>query len=72
MVHLAPEQACYCFSLTSGVNVFLVLSLLLRVAGIACGCFYGPYLYLVVSIGGLYVAGQFMSIASGSHYLIIF
>ena len=27
--------------------------------GIVCGCFYGPYLYLVVSIGGLYLLGKF-------------
>ena len=58
MVNIFPEKACYCCSLTSGVNVFLVLSVLLRVGGVTCGCFYGPYLYLVVSVGGLYVAGK--------------
>lgn len=29
-------------------------------AGVACGCFYGPYLYLVVTIGGLYILGDFL------------
>ena len=57
MVSLFPEQTCCC-SLTTGLNTFLSLSLLLRLAGVACGCFYGPYLYLVVSIGGLYLLGN--------------
>ena len=56
MVKLFPERTCCC-SLTTGLNTFLGLSLLLRLAGVACGCFYGPYLYLVVSIGGLYLLG---------------
>ena len=30
---------------------------MIRTAGVACGCFYGPYLYLVVACGGLYIAG---------------
>ncbi len=56
MVKLFPEKTCCC-SLTTGLNTILVLSLLLRLAGVACGCFYGPYLYLVVSVGGLYLLG---------------
>ena len=58
MVRIFTERASCCCSLTTAVNVFLLLSLLLRLAGLTCGCFYGPYLYLVVSIGGLYVAGE--------------
>ena len=58
MVRIFTEKASCCCSLTTAVNVFLLLSLLLRVAGLTCGCFYGPYLYLVVSVGGLYVAGE--------------
>ena len=58
MVNIFSEKASCCCSLTTAVNVFLLLSLVLRVAGLTCGCFYGPYLYLVVSIGGLYVAGE--------------
>ena len=27
-----------------------------RIAGIVCGGFYGPYLYLVVTLGGLYLS----------------
>ena len=58
MVRIFTERASCCCSLTTAVNVFLLLTLLLRLAGLTCGCFYGPYLYLVVSIGGLYVAGE--------------
>ena len=58
MVKLFPENSCFCCSLTTGLNIFLAITLLLRVAGVACGCFYGPYLYLVVTIGGLYILGK--------------
>ena len=58
MVKLFPEKSCFCCSLTTGLNFFLTITLLLRVAGVACGCFYGPYLYLVVTIGGLYILGR--------------
>jgi hypothetical protein len=30
-----------------------------RVAGIICGGFYGPYLYLVVTLGGLYLSCKY-------------
>jgi len=59
MVKLFPEKACCC-SLTVGLNTLLTTALILRLGGIVCGCFYGPYLYLVVSIGGLYLLGDFM------------
>jgi len=57
---LFPRNACFCVSLTTGLNVFLWVSIILRIAGVVCGCFYGPYLYLVVSIGGLYIAADFL------------
>merc|ERR1711874_467641 len=64
MVNIFTEKASCCCSLTTAVNVSLLLSLLLRLAGLTCGCFYGPYLYLVVSIGGLYVAADCLLIWS--------
>merc|ERR1711936_753522 len=64
MPNIFPDKACYCFPLTSAVNVCLVLAVLLRVAGVTCGWFYGPYLYLSVTIGGLYVAADFLLIWS--------
>ena len=57
MVSLFASSSCFCCSLSTGLNSFLSLAVVLRLAGAACGCFYGPYLYLVVSIGGLYLLG---------------
>ena len=36
MPNIFPDKACYCFPLTSAVNVCLVLAVLLRVAGVTC------------------------------------
>ena len=33
------------------------LLILLRVAGLICGGFYGPYIYLVLVLTGVYLAG---------------
>ena len=30
----------------------------IRLAGTICGCFYGPYIYLALPIGGIYLAGH--------------
>ena len=30
----------------------------IRLAGTICGCFYGPYIYLALPIGGIYLAGS--------------
>jgi len=57
---LFPSKACFCLPLTTGLNIFLWLTVILRTAGVVCGCFYGPYLYLVVSCGGLYIAADFL------------
>ena len=62
MVRLWPQKALCC-SLTTGLNILLTLTLLLRLTGVICGCFYGPYLYLVVSVGGLYILGRQLLIA---------
>ena len=32
-----------------------------RLAGTICGCFYGPYIYLALPIGGIYLAGHHYS-----------
>lgn len=61
MVSLFASNSCFCCSLSTGLNSFLSLAVVLRLAGAACGCFYGPYLYLVVSIGGLYLLGAVTS-----------
>jgi len=57
---LFPSKACLCCPLTTGLHVLLWLAIVIRTAGVVCGCFYGPYLYLVVSCGGLYIAADFL------------
>ena len=49
--------------------MLLWLAVVLRTAGVACGCFYGPYLYLVVSCGGLYIAGRLGEILSVNQFV---
>ena len=38
-----------------------------RLSGMICGGFYGPYLYLVVSLGGLYLSGKKFTTRAGSY-----
>ena len=38
--------------------------MLLRLAGIVCSFFYGPYLYLVITIGSVYLAADFLLLYS--------
>ena len=54
---LLPQRVCYCCSF-EWVRLLVAVISVLRVAGIVCGFFYGPYLYLVISLGGLYLAGK--------------
>ena len=42
MPNIFPDKACYCFPLTSAVNVCLVLAVLLRVAGVTCESVLSP------------------------------
>ena len=41
-----------------GVKVLVSLLVLLRIAGLVCGAFYGPYIYLVICVTGIYLAGK--------------
>ena len=36
-----------------------IINLQIRLAGTICGCFYGPYIYLALPIGGIYLAGSY-------------
>ena len=38
--------------------------MVLRLAGIVCSCFYGPYLYLVITLGSVYLAADFLLLYS--------
>jgi hypothetical protein len=42
----------------AGVKILLVAVILLRFVGMVMGCFYGPYIYIVLPLGGLYLAAD--------------
>ena len=44
----------------SGIKIFVSLLVLLRIAGLVCGAFYGPYIYLVICVTGIYLAGKIL------------
>jgi hypothetical protein len=39
----------------------LGLVILLRLTGLILGCFYGPYIYIVLPVGGLYLFFDFLT-----------
>jgi len=49
-----PSKVCCC-SLDLGLQALVGCLSFLRLAGIICSGFYGPFLYLVLSIGILYI-----------------
>ena len=52
-----PRTVCCLLSLETGLQVLVSLAIILRLAGTICGCFYGPYIYLCLPLGGIYLAG---------------
>jgi len=52
-----PERVCFCLNFDTGIKLLTGLLILLRVAGLICGGFYGPYIYLVLVLTGVYLAG---------------
>lgn len=59
-----PEKICGCCPFDLGVQLLVGSVSLLRVAGVICGGFYGPWLYLVLTLGILYIAADFLLIYS--------
>jgi len=59
-----PGQVCFCCPFNIGLQILLFLAITLRLCGMVCGGFYGPYLYLVVSLGGLYISADLMVLYS--------
>ena len=53
-----PERVCFCVNYDLGVKLLVSLLMLLRLAGLVCGVFYGPYFYLVICITGLLLSGK--------------
>ena len=42
-----------------------IITIHIRLAGTICSCFYGPYIYLALPIGGIYLAGSNCSLSDG-------
>jgi len=56
---MLPKKICFCcVEFDPGIKVVLVLTMVLRFISMVIGCNYGPYLYLVLPLGGLYLAAD--------------
>ena len=53
-----PSKAFCCLDFDLGTKVLLSLIILIRFICMILGCLYGPYLYLVLPLGGLYLAAD--------------
>lgn len=51
-----PQKVCYCAPIDKGSKALMGLIMVLRLMAMIVGCFYGPYLYVVLPLGGLYLA----------------
>jgi len=61
MVDLArclPTKVFCCVDMHPGAMILMSLIILFRFIAMIVGCFYGPYLYLVLPLGGLYLAAD--------------
>ena len=53
-----PAKAFCCLDFDLGTKILLSLIILFRFICMILGCLYGPYLYLVLPLGGLYLAAD--------------
>ena len=53
-----PSKVCFCLEFDPGAKILLGLIILFRFICMILGCLYGPYLYLVLPLGGLYLAAD--------------
>jgi len=53
-----PRRVCFMPSFEIGLKALLSLIILLRIIALIMGCMYGPILYLVLPLGGLYLAAD--------------
>jgi len=61
---LLPSRVCCCCPFNLGLQALLFIIILLRLAGMVCSVFYGPYLYLVLTLAALYLAADFLVLYS--------
>lgn len=55
-----PKRVCFMPSFEIGLKALLGVIMLLRLIALIMGCMYGPILYLVLPLGGLYLAADFL------------
>ena len=53
-----PTKVFCCIDMHNGAIILMSLIILFRFIGMILGCLYGPFLYLVLPIGGLYLAAD--------------
>ena len=59
MRKILPGKLCWaCGEFDPGIRIVLALVMLFRLVATMIGCAYGPYLYLVLPLGGLYLAAD--------------
>jgi len=58
LVRCLPTKVFCCLQMHPGAMILMSLIILFRFIAMIVGCFYGPYLYLVLPLGGLYLAAD--------------
>merc|ERR1719184_642085 len=58
LARLLPTKVFCCLNMHPGAMILMSLIILFRFIAMILGCFYGPYLYLVLPLGGLYLAAD--------------
>jgi len=58
ITRILPSKVCCCLEFDLGAKIIIGLIILLRFICMILGCLYGPYLYLVLPLGGLYLAAD--------------
>merc|ERR1712113_606789 len=64
MERLLPERVCCCLNFDLGVKILLSCLMVLRLAGLVCSVFYGPYISLVLCLSSLLLAGDIILLFS--------
>lgn len=59
-----PRRVCFMPSFEIGLKALLGLIIILRLTALIMGCMYGPVLYIVLPIGGLYLAADILLLYS--------
>jgi len=55
---LLPAKVCFCCSFEIGVRLLMLAILVVRLAVMVIGCWYGPMLYVIFTLGALYIAAD--------------